>query len=467
MASTSIMADSNANLVPATANVIAPIDSAVQDPTNTTRVFVDHNVTGIGLTPGQTFSVNINVVYLTNSSAFEIWISYDPSIIDVASINKAGGLFTDSTVTAEDCIDGGQNPSGTNCPYNLDTGPGIVNYSLGLFTNTTATSGTLFSITFNVIGTGLSLIHFLKTDIAVAYTCREGQIGCESRVADLPTRSADGYFANKLCYDNRLCTPSVATIRVMSSVLKIGVPITLNATGSYGTNGPRDNITSYSWDWGDGNTIVPRPNPLDTHTYAQPSNYTVTLTIVDSYGATGQFSLVLRVIRFRIDLSVSLQGIIGQVFYPGDQIALRAIVQNTGTNVSTSTFRFLVENRTLQELPLPVIQPNGQTTEIVTWDTTGYVPQFYKLIAEIDPPSGLFNGTWLSVVKGKLVANQTSDNISVVYILLTAPMPPGFGAFLGLNLGETAGVGVLVLAGIIGVASLLRRRRKSALDEAL
>src|SRR5439155_2977905 len=295
---------------------------------------------------------------------------------------------------------------------------------------------------------GLSPIHFLSISMAV------------SGVGISTPLSADGYFTNSYCYDTRLCTPSVAMIHVMSSILKIGVPITLNATGSHGTNGPKDNITSYSWDWGDGHVTPPGPNPVDTHAYYSPANYIVTVNLEDTYNARGLASVTLSVVRFSIDLSVTFQSLSSQIFYPGDQISLPAVVQNLGTNVSTSTFRFVIQNRTLYETQLPLMPPVGQVTEHSTWNTTGLTPQSYTVAAEIDPVTAVISG------ESVIVENDTSNNINHVYIIIREPIPPGYGSFLGLGLPATGALGILLLAGVVW-SSIFLRRRKKPVEEAI
>jgi PKD repeat protein len=59
-----------------------------------------------------------------------------------------------------------------------------------------------------------------------------------------------------------------------------GSPITFNGTGS---TDPDDNIESYAWDFGDGET---GSGAVVDHTYANGGDYTVTLTVTDDDGAS-------------------------------------------------------------------------------------------------------------------------------------------------------------------------------------
>ena len=61
---------------------------------------------------------------------------------------------------------------------------------------------------------------------------------------------------------------------------------------SSGSNDPDGSITSYSWNFGDGNSST-EANP--THTYNAAGNYTATLTVTDNQGATGTDNVAITV----------------------------------------------------------------------------------------------------------------------------------------------------------------------------
>jgi PKD repeat protein len=74
--------------------------------------------------------------------------------------------------------------------------------------------------------------------------------------------------------------------------------ITFNATNSIPgwskTLGDYSPIINYNWNFSDG-TIIDTNNPIITHNYTQPANYTVTLKITDSMGRTNQISTIIQV----------------------------------------------------------------------------------------------------------------------------------------------------------------------------
>ena len=63
--------------------------------------------------------------------------------------------------------------------------------------------------------------------------------------------------------------------------------VTFDASESEDTSHGND-ILYYDWDFGDGTKVRKVQNPIVSHTYETAGDYTVTLTITDSYGVTGE-----------------------------------------------------------------------------------------------------------------------------------------------------------------------------------
>jgi alpha-tubulin suppressor-like RCC1 family protein len=113
-----------------------------------------------------------------------------------------------------------------------------------------------------------------------------------------------------------------------------------NSTGSHDPDGT---IASYAWDFGDGGTST---DPAPQHTYAADGTYSVTLTVTDNEGATGQAATSVTVsdqvaagVAFRAGTSVNKSAASGSVVVPasvqaGDQLVLFA---SPGANVNVTT----------------------------------------------------------------------------------------------------------------------------------
>jgi PKD repeat protein len=65
--------------------------------------------------------------------------------------------------------------------------------------------------------------------------------------------------------------------------VQLGVPLSFRGTA---TDPDDDNITSYTWDFGDGDTWQSDTNGQTNHTYTEPGTFTATFSVEDERGAT-------------------------------------------------------------------------------------------------------------------------------------------------------------------------------------
>ena len=105
---------------------------------------------------GGSFTVYVVIQASSPIWAFDIWFWYPHSVLNATSISIAGSILPAATTQLE-CINGIGSPS---CGYWLVNGPGVV--ALHLTGNATAapTNGLLYSVTFNVTGTGSGSLRF-------------------------------------------------------------------------------------------------------------------------------------------------------------------------------------------------------------------------------------------------------------------------------------------------------------------
>ena len=111
--------------------------------------------------------------------------------------------------------------------------------------------------------------------------------------------------------------PPLASFTMSSNVPTIGEHVNFNAAGSYDTNG---DITSYTWDLGDGTTAS---GVKVTHMYAKEGTVTVILTVTDNDGETTTAKHLLTVQKSRGGCSGGTCG--------GDGDLLHAVVTVYGT----------------------------------------------------------------------------------------------------------------------------------------
>jgi PKD repeat protein len=95
-----------------------------------------------------------------------------------------------------------------------------------------------------------------------------------------------------LCYRGKGPTGPVAIFTWSPLNPIINQPITFNASQSY--DDKYGTITSYAWDFGDGNTTTVS-NPIVLHAFTSPGNFTVTLRVADNNTLTGYSSHIISI----------------------------------------------------------------------------------------------------------------------------------------------------------------------------
>ena len=93
--------------------------------------------------------------------------------------------------------------------------------------------------------------------------------------------------------------PPVAVINLSSTSAEVNEVITFDASQSVDNDG---SILSYLWNFGDG---VEDANQVASHTYTAPGPYTVSLTVTDDDGATGQTSAQLEINSSLVRLAIT------------------------------------------------------------------------------------------------------------------------------------------------------------------
>jgi len=116
--------------------------------------------------------------------------------------------------------------------------------------------------------------------------------------------------------------------------------------GSHSSDGLSTSLT-YSWDFGDG--PPPSSGEQVTHTYSEPGNYTVTLTVIDEYGGTAETSVDVEVVD-RADPPVisDLDPATDPTISEGENITFSALVDDPdfsiGDGVEVLTVKWYVDD---------------------------------------------------------------------------------------------------------------------------
>ena len=247
------------------------------------------SIADITITSGMvTFSVDV-----ANSppiTGFGVSMLYNRAVLSLApsGINIQGDILGQTggtVVVGAECLDGSSIIG--NCIPTIDD-VGVISLLVviqGQSVTPNPTNGLLFSLTFNVIGKGVSQLHFLRSILLNGLAS-----------ALVPSQSVGGYFSNMIC-GNAICQPPAVQFTFTPSIPGAGVPITFDASSSLATN-PGATLQVYVWNWRD--TSFPSPatstTPTIQHTFQFPGNHTVTLALNDSYGVVGSATAVVDVI---------------------------------------------------------------------------------------------------------------------------------------------------------------------------
>lgn len=443
-----------------------------------TTIFVttpngSNNITDLSNTQRQvTFSINVSLSPSIN--AFQVFLNYNTTIFSAPSLDYSGSIFGSSSQVLLYCIDNHPQQGATCQPQD---GTGVISlalYMLGNQSTPATTSGLLFHVTLNVIGTGLGQIHILPADSKLT--------AAGSTRAYVPFKPQDGYYTNLACPKNSsvACKSPMVTIRVSPASPSLGSTATFNATVI--DSNANAVVRSYVWDWGDGTPVTLASNSssrahafvLNTFGLGSPCITSgacpVTVTVLDSDGVSWKTTLVVQIVHLFIKLSVSELTIDHQFnSVPGTQIHISVKIQNHSTIGERANLTIYLDNRALISHPFSLnasgsqFGTGGQLS--VYWNTSGYAPRAYAVSASlcrqhcstIDPQSGLSGIVSAQTVQGSLLygENVTSESTQTSYVILIIPQVLGA---LSLGLLQTAGLGILVVVAVaLGLARFLKK----------
>jgi hypothetical protein len=157
------------------------------------------NISDTTRTSGGQAVYTVNVYNSTAINQFDVRITYNYSIIHVASIDYTSNVLGSGAQILYNCLDGVTPPGACDT---LD-GAGVLHLSLYILGNVSVTPppvGVLLKVTFNIVGQGLTQLHLIPG----------GSFGSDLLLGsrNIPLTARDAYFNNIRC-GTVLCKPPV------------------------------------------------------------------------------------------------------------------------------------------------------------------------------------------------------------------------------------------------------------------
>ena len=379
----------------------------------------------------------------------QVLLSYDSRVLTAASLDYSTNVFTQTSFTqvlVRDCLDGHAANNGSPGLCGGDDGPGYVSFAESILGGATpdGTQGNIFFLTFNVntATPGFSQIQISRAAPTLAYGNQP-----------IPVTLMDGYYTSLSC-GGQACQPAVAKFTWAPQPAKQGQITVFYGNASLASTGA--SITDYYWTFGDTSGTTPyydgHTNSTAIYLYKIAGNYSVTLTITDSGGVKVSSVILVNVINVEVDMGIENLDVepspIG--LHPGVVFTITAVLHNLGglSEESNMTLTLTVAGlaQPLAFLPSALMKPYGTRTLTATWDSTGKIPNVYRL--DFYTP---------------ILKNETKiDNNHKSYWIQLIPFQPAGS----LSLLSVAGISVLVVgAGGFGVSFL--RKRNNNVDDSL
>ncbi|MBX5326618.1 MAG: PKD domain-containing protein [Candidatus Bathyarchaeia archaeon] len=379
-----------------------PADSIQSNPLAINWTYPTH-------TPGETFTVYVDVTGVGNLLSFQCGFYFNPTVLQVVSVSEGGFLSNngaDPILTFPGTID---NVNGEVIPF----GYGL----LGVDKAKTG-SGHLIEVVMQInpalwppdTSGPVLMIDLTVTDMDLCETILMDKENYD--VSPPPDQVYDGTFSLSAAP-----APPVAYFVTSAPPFYVDSPISFDASGSTrGWNGydwvP---IVDYAWDWGDGSPVEHTAIPTTTHTYSwtpppDVQSFTVTLIVTDEDGRVSDpFSRTLQVQVRPSGAVIDLQsqrwryqdpflvpdpyfgeglGYDCDLFRPGEWVELWAYVTYGGDPVQAQLISYEVHDN----------NDNIVLTGTAVSDENGWAYYYFRVPWPCDPPGpeSLF-GTWKAI----------------------------------------------------------------------
>lgn len=284
------------------------------------------------------FNVLLTLAPGISISGFDVIINYSNpytssnpgSVLHAESLNYAQNIFDpySNTQVLFNCLDGVPQGSSNVCTDAPKVGQ--IEFTESLVGASIGIGGRLFSVAFQVSGTGTSIFTIVRANVVNPYGDPSNPKTIDP--VFIPVITQDGIFGNTngaipfFTYQPADTSQSPAVLPNRQ--------VNFNATSSFAGYNLTIGFSQYNWYFGDrtANATGATPN----HTFALPGNYTVTLTAVDSNGEKGTISRIVNVHYALGSISLTVRNQMGSA------IQANVVVKAFNSTGSTQPFATLI-----------------------------------------------------------------------------------------------------------------------------
>ena len=401
---------------------------------------------GASLGVNSKVTVDVNVTNAPSFNGYELSLFYDPTNLTLSKVNYSVGTVFDSPFAAA-------NLSQTGYPFV----PGIIRVSVvNLNGPFNGGSGVLALFTFNIKGVGASPFTLAAgTSIpaegggATQYDWTRLQLGG----ASIDVSTSDGYFQN--IQDNPVRLGPVASFMFSPAKPQKGQNVVFDASASFDPdNGLSTALTRWLWDFGDG-IVVSSQSPIQTHSFGSQGslftgNFSVLLRVYDSdNNFTGMVTHLIGIIPPPWhEVIVASVGVSPTLAEAGAKLNVTVIVQNSLKSTFDETY-----NLTITWGP-PTHQLKNYTDQVISHQFGKNSQTFTAILDTTGLSSGTYEVDALAIDPlDNVTTNDHGKALFTIQLPQTSPLPYIIGA------------AVAVVAALVVVRFVLKRRRRPAEDE--
>jgi PKD repeat protein len=200
--------------------------------------------------------------------------------------------------------------------------------------------------------------------------------------------------------------PPTANFTMSPTTAAINQTVTFDASAS--TPGNLATLRNYLWNFSDGTGIYNVTTSLTSHSFSQPGNYTVTLTVVDSAGRTATTSATLQVLNATAAVLVTGVNALKQVVFQGYVMNINVTVANLGNLNQTFSVTLYANTTAIATQTVTNMQNGTSTTLTMAWNASGFAKGIYSISATATNSS--MTGGWVYV---SMVGDLTGTTLFV------------------------------------------------------